>query len=262
VDDGLLDAFDNFCDQHANAIAELMTGRFVQSSEPRRSALITPAMAQLRRWGLESVHLVDVGTACGFNMFWDHWQIQPVPGDIRTLSRTPGSLLLQVLGCPPSALPLAPVPDVLSRVGTDIAPIDYTDDSCITWLRALIFADQVDRFSLFDEALALVRREAPTLLPGDARLVLPHLLSALPSGEDVCVLFSFVVNQAFPEGRVEAQRILREASEGRRVAEVTLADQGGEHAELLVSVHQDRELVCGARLAFVDAHGKWISWEG
>jgi hypothetical protein len=93
-------------------------------------------------------------------------------------------------------------------------------------------------------------------------LVLPHLLSALPSGEDVCVLFSFVVNQAFPEGRVEAQRILREASEGRRVAEVTLADQGGEHAELLVSVHQDRELVCGARLAFVDAHGKWISWEG
>lgn len=255
---GFTAAFDDFCETHAGTIRHLVGTRLVQSSEPRRNGLIAPALLAVTRTSPE-VHYVDVGSSVGFNLYWDRWSYAFEPGGsiqrqdaVGTISiRTEGNFIPSLDGA---------FPVIRSRVGIDLSPVDLADDSALRWIKSLIFADHVERFALFDKALDLVREGQPQIIAGDAKKVLPQVLDSLPAGENVCVLFSFVVNQAYSGGLTEAHEQLASLSIGRTISGITLADMGREATEMRYSTFQDGKLVEDRELAFIDPHGKWIRW--
>src|SRR5207244_8001200 len=59
-------------------------------------------------------------------------------------------------------------PEVAWRTGIDREPVDVTDDDAIAWLRACVYADQLERLERLEQAVAVARRDPPTIVPGDA----------------------------------------------------------------------------------------------
>ncbi|ADL45388.1 DUF2332 domain-containing protein [Micromonospora aurantiaca] len=249
----------DFSRSYGDQIREIISKRTVQSNEVRRAGLILPALQEVMgRAG--RFHLIDVGASAGLVMCVERFRYLYSNGAELGDPASPVVINCQLRGElePPIG---DSIPTPLSRIGLDLFPVDVADPDEAAWVRALIFADHVDRLPLFDAAAAVAKAAVLDLRAGDAGIVLPEVLSGLPDDSSpVCVLFSFVVNQAFADGRDTARAILERASLSRPVFEVTLGDFGKRSTQLLFAEYRDGVRVAEAELAFIDPHGRWMEW--
>ncbi len=163
------EALVRFVDEQQDLLTETMRTRSVQTNEVGRSAVLLPALV-VAAAGRTSVALVEVGPSAGVNLYLDRYHI--------TYERD-GASLAEV-GSPESpvhlrcslrgdALPgLGPVPDVVTRSGIDLAPLDATDPRQRRWLNACIWPGQPQRTAALNAALDVVADGGPDLVRGDA----------------------------------------------------------------------------------------------
>jgi hypothetical protein len=180
-------AFRQFCLDHRDAIVEIIETRATQTNEVGRCAVLLPAF---QRAALESgrpLALVEVGASAGLNLLFDRYSYRY--GDVVLGSGTP------MLSCdaPPSVAPTA-FPEVAWRVGIDREPVDVTDDAAVAWLRACVFADQLDRVARLDAAVTTAREQPPTIVAGDAIETLAAVVDAAPKDAHLCIFHTWVVS--------------------------------------------------------------------
>jgi hypothetical protein len=146
-----------------------LTRRHVQTNEVSRAvAWLWPAALA----GDRPIVLCDMGCSAGLNLVADSLE--------QTWSEHGAD--------PPRALPVAPDPRVVRRLGFDRAPLDATDEDDSAWLRACVWSGERERLSRLDRALAAFRAAAaagaaPTLETIDA-VDMPDRLIELSAGDD------------------------------------------------------------------------------
>jgi hypothetical protein len=131
--------------------------------------------------------LIEVGTSAGLNLLFDRYAYDY--GDGRRVGG--GSPVLACAGPPGWAGDEFPA--VASRVGIDREPVDVTDDDAVGWLRACVFADQLDRLERLDQAMATARRDPPPIVTGDALDVLTGVAAEIPRDAHICVFHTHVL---------------------------------------------------------------------
>lgn len=253
-------AFHSFCLEHSATIRNLLLTRRVQTNEVARCACLLPAFELVARQGQGApLSLIEMGASAGLNLLWDCYGYDYANGQRYGLPDSPLQIACALRG---HTLPLFPSrpPEVASRVGVDLNPIDTQDADAVLWLRALIWPEHHERVSRLQKAIEIARAQQPTIIAGDALNLLPELVATAPLDTTLCVFHSFTVNQFSAEQRKRLTSLLLELSTQRSVFRISYEGvSGADHPQLrLLSYAQGS--ITEQLLANCSSHGRWLEW--
>jgi hypothetical protein len=239
------------------AVSAEMRVRATQTNEPRRCAVLLPALSLIEG----PIALLEVGASAGLCMYpdlysysYDGVRIDPAAG--------PSTVLLEceTTGGPP--LPTA-LPHIVWRAGLDLNPLDISDPADALWLETLIWPEQTERLARIRAAMELVRGEHPRIVQGDALAGLPALVAEAPPGATLVIVTSAAIVYLPPDirasfielvGTLDARWI---SNEGRGIVPAAAAAVGEaeppEPGEFLLALD-------GHPLAWTGPHGQRLDW--
>lgn len=256
-DADLRDAVLAALDTHAGFMDD-WTNSPPQTNEVRRSAaLIAGARVAVTQFDLP-VHLSELGASGGLNLMWDHYALDlggvRYGPEMHVLSLTP-----EWTGPPP---PTA-VPQVASRAGVDLNPLDPQRGDHLLRLTAYLWPDQPERLALTRAAASVMTAQIDA---GDAIEWLSGRLAAAPQGQLHLIQHS-VAWQYFPAAARAHGTALIEAAGAQATADRPLAwlsmesdgdTKGSKGAAIVLRLWPgDMTLALGR----ADFHGRWINWQ-
>jgi len=153
----------------------------------------------------------------------------------------------------PNEIPMR-LPDVVTRMGLEVAPLDPFCDDDMAWLEALIWPEQPYRLSRFRQALAIQRRCSPTILRSTAEKDTFQLCDSLPAATAVCVFHSFLLHQLPLAARRCFTNEIVELSRRRPVFRISL-EWRGRRPVLALEMWCRGERTVARLLASCHAHG-------
>ncbi len=209
----------------------------------------------------DAVAQIEIGTSAGLNLNRDRYRY-----DFGAVGRfggeaSPVAITTDVRGDrrPPLSREL---PTVTHRRGTDLNPLDATDEAGARWLHALIPPGRTGRHRRLGAALEVARENRPTLVEGDVLDRLPHQLSGAPDDAALIVFSTHVLYQLEEDATTELRSLL--------------AGHGSERPVYWLSIDPDEELgtptcrlvsftdgdATESQLAEFESYGDWIRWCG
>jgi Uncharacterized protein conserved in bacteria (DUF2332) len=239
------------------AVSAQMRERGTQTNEPRRCAVLLPALAEVPG----PIALLEVGASAGLCLYPDRYsysydgrRIDPVDG--------PSTVLLEcaTTGNPP--IPSA-LPEIAWRAGIDLNPLDLTNADDMDWLETLIWPEQHERLARIRAAMEIVRADPPRIVRGDAIDDLPGLVATAPTDATLVVVSSAAIVYLMPEPRVRFIDYVRSldatwiSNEGAGIVPVAAAALDGRVppvvGQMLLSVNEVPK-------AFTGPHGDRLDW--
>jgi hypothetical protein len=238
--------FRDFVLDHEDEIVEIGNTRYTQTNECRRCVALLPLVMMSR---FDRFHLVDIGTSAGLNLGLDRFHYHL--GEQEWGPDSPVVLSAESRGVIPRIRDI----EVQRRIGLDLNPIDPADDDARLWLDALIWPEHTERRARLRAALALVAGIDVEMVPGDALVTLPDVLTGLPESDPVVVVNSFTLIQFNAEQRERLEAITEAARRERPVFRVSMEaiDKKDDWARLVVDDGSGPETVGQAH-----PHGEWI----
>src|SRR3954452_771138 len=179
-----------------DSVVAIAVRRQTRTHEAGRCAVLYPAIAEAaRRVGAGAVGLIDVGCSPALNLNVDRVGITYSDGRSLGDLSSPVQLSGWIVG--DRAVPTRRMPEVVARIGVDLAPVDVTDADDARWLRACLPPDQPERLARLEAELALAATAPPLLLQGDAVEALPDAFDRVP-GEALPVVTTTWALSSFP----------------------------------------------------------------
>lgn len=158
-----------FIERHRDALAHTMATRTTQTNEIGRCAVLWPILQGLvESTGGRPIALLDVGCSAGLNLGVDHWRYRYVDDATgATIATTPPSrdarapeIACRLLAGTREDFVRRPAsPQIVGRLGIDLAPIFVRDDAEVRWLRACLWPHDAERRQRFDDAVAIARTQ-------------------------------------------------------------------------------------------------------
>jgi len=181
---------------NAAVVRATMLAHSTQTNEPGRCAALLPVMALLP----QPLALIEVGASAGLYLLPDLYGYDYGGRRVRPPDET---LQPPVFPCAVDAektpLPAA-LPQIVSRAGLDLNPLDVADRDQMAWLRVLVWPEQTGRRERLDAAIRIAAAEPPRLVRGDLRHDLAALCAEAPMNATL-VVFHTAVLAYWPIGR-------------------------------------------------------------
>ena len=185
-----------FCDRHRVLLGELLETRSTQTNEVGRCALLLPVLHQISLQTGQPLRLLDVGTSAGLNLHLDRYSYRYLPGG--EISGAPHSPLLNCAVRGECVIPER-VPEITARRGIDLQPLDLNDPEDALWLRACVWADQVDRSQTLDSAINIANEHPVEVFTGDAVADVGRHLTEMSGDGHLIVITTWVLSYLAPE---------------------------------------------------------------
>ncbi len=257
--DDAYDVFRAFCLQHEAELHELMAARTVQTIVVRRSICLLPAYALIYKLGGgRPLAQIEVGASAGLNLLWERYRYEYGGGNTWGDADSPVKLTTEVRG----TVALPEVSSSLSSawaVGIDLNPVDLSADDEVTWLRSLVWPENVKLHEQLSAAIGLAREHPPRVIRGDASDVLPRLLQEAPADRTLCVFGSHTLYQFPRDALLRLLKAMQTHSDLRPVYFVSMESTANEHSALRLTIYEDGERRT-IDLANCHPHGYWLEW--
>jgi hypothetical protein len=256
---GSWDDFRTALETRREFVARFIREQGVQTNEVQRCYALLPAFLTLACEHSGPLDLVELGPSAGLNLLWDRYGYEYRAGRW-------GSAELTLRGTEYEPVPrevLERRVAVRRRVGIDLNPVDVTTEHGARLLHAFIWPGRVERAQRLRQAIAILRREPPTLVRGDYVELLPALLAERDEEALTVVFQTASTGYIGPERRAELRALLEEA--GRQGPLGWISTRAVE--ELEEDRHDSYELEValwpGGERRFLlrcDFHGNWLRW--
>jgi hypothetical protein len=241
-------------------LARFVREQAVQTNEVQRCFALLPAFLVLARdCGCDALDLVELGPSAGLNLLWDRYSYAYRAGQW-------GSSELTLRGVEYTPVPrevLARPVDVRRRIGIDLNPVDVTADHGARLLHAFIWPGRVERAQRLRRAIAILRREPPTLVRGDYVELLPAVLAERDDDALTVVFQTASTGYIGPERRAELRALLEAAGADGPLGWISTRaveereEERHDSYELEVALWPEGER---RFLLRCDFHGNWIRW--
>jgi hypothetical protein len=208
-----------------DSVVAIAVRRRPRGSGSGRCAVLYPAIAEAaRRAGADAAGLIDVACSAGLNLSVDRVGITYSNGQSLGDPSSPVQLSSSLVGERP--VPATAVPEVVTRIGIDLDPVDVTDADDARWLRACMWPDQPERIAMLEAEIELAATAPAQLLQGDAIDVLPDALAQVPADTLPVVTTTWALSSFPLENRLRFLHRLDDAAVGRKVAWVSVEGVG------------------------------------
>ncbi len=250
--------------ERGEGVRRTVLARSTQTNEPQRLATLMPVFGQIAQETAGPLALVEVGASAGLCLYPDRYGYDW--GGAGRLASTVGPVLrCDVDG--PMPLP-GSRPEVAWRGGSDLNPLDVTNDDAMRWLRTLVWPEQEQRRSLLDEAVAIASSAPPRLVRGDLFDTLDDVVRSAAVHGTVVLFHSAVIAYLDEASRrrfanrmeylVAAGSVRWVSNEGDRVLpEVTRTARGNGRPSERFVLGLD-----GQAVARTHGHGASLTWLG
>ena len=178
--------------------------RSTQTNEPGRSAVLVGVLRALQARGVDDVHLIDIGTSMGFNLYPEYYPINENEDD-------PLAINVEYLNPLGSEGAMA---NIHQRIGIDPNPLDPSDFNDVRWLEACLWPEAPERIARLH---ALVTRiptwPSATRLAGTALECIDTALDSCSSDATPVVFHSWVAAYFSPEDQARWRACMLERVE-------------------------------------------------
>ena len=230
-----------------------------QTNEVRRSAALMAGAAVARTYSDLPVCLSELGASGGLNMMWDHFALDLVGGRMG-----PCDAVLTLAPDWEGPMPPLALPEILSRAGVDLNPLNPRVPADLLRMTAFLWPDQPERLALTRAAAAVMDAE---LSQGDAIDWLANRLNEAPAG-CVHLIQHTVAWQYFPQdaqcrGLELIEKAGAAATSDKPLAWLSLETDGDTKGA--VGAALTLRLWPGditLNLGRADFHGRWVRWAG
>lgn len=186
-DDGAVDSFASFVDEHDERITGIVKSRNTQTNEVGRCAALAPAVAWLTAAAAGPVALVELGASAGLLLHLDRYRYEYGDDELGPA----GASVAVAARLRDGTLPNLSLPTVAARIGIDLQPLSPAEPRDARWLRACVWPEQVERLGRLDAALATAaRHDDVQMITGDILSQLVPVVRDLPRDVRVCVIHS------------------------------------------------------------------------
>lgn len=277
-DEHLFGAFTSFCDEHRDAIVNLLQTRHTQTNEPARAIALFPLIAEVCSG--RPAALIELGSSAGLLTRIDQYGYRFVDGTMAGVVDSP--LCLDVGTLPPPWLFHRQL-KLSRRIGIDLKPIDPAQESDVRWLRACVWPEHYQRRQRLDIALAIASKYPMDNRRGHVVELLGDVIAELDTETTVVVMHSATMPYLGAEEQAAVFDTLRVAGDRREVHWVSLEGVATSNfgASLPAHVHfqpraTDDPTVPLALLAHsqltpgrparhrvvarANLHGNWVEW--
>ncbi|MEX0954278.1 MAG: DUF2332 family protein [Rhizobiaceae bacterium] len=229
-----------------------------QTNEVARAGMMLPGFLLIARETGLPLSVNEIGSSAGLNLVFDTFRYEYGGAGWGDAS-SPVTLVPELRGPAP---PLQGDMVIASRAGSDIAPVDISDDRQRLRLRSYVWADQTARLQRIEAAIGLARAESIALETSDAADFVRERLATRKEGE-AFVLFHSIMWQYMPQASKDGvnealEEAAKTATPNAPIARLRMEPLGeAPHATLSLTLWPDGET---RRLAKCDYHGRWIEW--
>jgi hypothetical protein len=276
-----------FIDRERATLTHAIATRSTQTNEIGRSAVLWPVLKSLvQHTGRRRIALLDVGCSAGLNLGVDRWRYRYVDDATgATIATTPPSrdarapeIACRVLaGARPGP---AVEPEIVTRQGIDLKPIDIDDAGEVRWLRACLWPHDAERRARFDSAVAIARTQHwPLAATVDAAASIVAWRSGLPDDVLPVVFNSWVLSyfdaallRRHVDGLLDLVAhggIAWISAENPTLSRTWWPDKPASAADArpnatswTVGRPDGRGGIAWALAATSHAHGRWMQWQG
>lgn len=167
--------------------------RATQTNEIGRSAVLVALLAELCARGVTDIHLIDVGTSMGLNLYPDFYFVNE-PGH--------GALSLTMEELSPHVT-THPLPRIHERIGIDLNPLSPNSPEDVAWLRACLWPEEPQRAERFDAVLEAMKQwPIATRLAGSAVSRIDDALELCPPEAVPVIFHSWAAGYFSPDEQV------------------------------------------------------------
>ena len=270
ADDGAWRRFGEFCRAHEMALRDIIATRVTNTNEVGRSALVAPLFDLVALEAGAPLALVELGPSAGLNLNFDRYGFCYRDENGRTrLERRLNSHLVITCVLRGEGVPTlgARAPEIASRVGLELNPVDLRSASERSWLKALVWPERLDRLAKLKGALEIAVLHPPPIIAGDAAAELGPALAAIPRTHAACVFHTAMAYQLSDAHCERIEACLVEASERAPVWRVSAEIELSKADANLSVTHLRLERYTGGEklsreLGLCDPHGLWLEWVG
>ena len=258
-----IDLVEEFCRRRRGEIIEILQSRIVQTNAINRTAYLMPIFSAAFE-GEEAVNIVDIGTSSGLTMNFDLYAYDYGEGN-----RFGESKVQIKTTCFDIMLPqFSQMMKVKRKIGIDQNPLDLKQKNNALWLKALIWADQLERFQRLEEAIEVSMSSNVELRKASKIQDFKAIIEEIPKTEPLAVYHTHVLYQFSKKERADFRQMLDEIGEGRdfrylAVEGSSVFDRAGVEKGVWVELTTYKE---GKKitelLAKTNGHADWIRWEG
>jgi hypothetical protein len=255
-------AFRDFCLTHREELLPLVNSRVTNTNEVGRSAILHPGFRAAAEEANAPLSLIEIGPSAGLNMIWDSYGIR-YRKDAKTIAEIAPDAPL-VIECElkgDKIPPTGPAPQIASRVGLELNPVDLSNPDDRDWLRALMWPDQIARAQRLDKAIALFEKSQPEIRAGDALALLPEAMADAPPHATICVYHTIAVYQFSTAMKQALDDILTAAGLRRPVMRLSF-EMEALHECVLRLIRYRGGTKDERMLAICHPHGTWLEWRG
>ncbi|TMI18188.1 DUF2332 domain-containing protein [Candidatus Bathyarchaeota archaeon] len=254
--------FRSFVLEHENEIEGIITARFVQTNEVGRCAILVPAFELVARQAKNRpLALIEIGSSAGLTLLWDRYHYQYNKNLQCGDPDSPVQVECLLRGEKRPPVPNR-FPEIASRLGVDLNPLDINDPENVQWLRALIWPEHRKRANQLELAIQLAKRTPPQIVRGDALELLPSLIKRVRDDIQLCTFHSFTLSLASGKPRERLELMLAKASEKRHLFHVSFEWPKNSETPLLSLASLNNGENTEKVLARSNAHGEWLEWLG
>jgi hypothetical protein len=252
--------FVDFVTRYRDELQPLVATKVTNTNEVGRSAHLHAAFRAVAKESGEPLNLIEIGPSAGLNLLWNRYGVRYRRGAEIFELPVPDPVL--VIDCElrgEKNPPLGASPQVASRVGLELNPVDLSDPGQRDWLRALVWPDTQGRFERLEAALKAHAAIRPEIRSGSALDLLPDALRAVPEDQPVCIYHSYVIYQFSAEMKEALEAILTLAGLRRPVWRIAIEGRA-DASNTIEMIHYHDGVRAAQTLALCHPHGRWIEW--
>jgi len=259
----LTDIFTDFCHIYADQLADIIRTRIVQTNEVKRCTSLIPGFKIIVDENPDQpLAVIEIGCSAALNLGWDTYAYRYDGHQIGN-PNSPLILDCEIRGAERPPL-LEKFPEVVTKVGIDLNPLDRNDPDDQLWLQALVWPDQLHRLERLRTAFTVEVDDELTIIKGNAVEKLPEVIDSLPEDVLICVFQTVALYLFAEKDKHQLYRILQEKSLDRDIYFLMVRwekyfEQDRTDFRLRLEKYQQGQRQI-RELAKVHYHGDWIDW--
>ncbi len=253
--------FKEFCISHPEEIIEILQTKIVQTNSLNRSAYLMPIFFSLFHQG-EKINIIDIGTSAGLNLNFDLYEYHY--NEKETIGKSPVKINSEIKG---GTFPeFNEMVQINKKIGLDQNVLDLQKKENELWLKALIWADKLDRLSKMDAAIQVAQKSNIELIKSNTINDFERIINEQELDIPLVVYHTHVLYQFKKEERIEFWEMLDRVSEkrdfyylGAEWHTVLANDYGIQGVVVELTTYKNGKKKSNA-IAETNGHANWIKW--